>query len=148
MSARHICGLSRLGAVLVLVAGPALAQDMEAAPGGTLRLLDKITRNVYDLALSRGQSAVQGRVTVQLDDCRFPKDNPAADAQAHVTVMEEGRSDPVYSGWMLASSPALSAMDHPRYDVWVLSCDSGFVAPEVEEPENTPEEPIEEIIEG
>ena len=38
MSARHICGLSRLGAVLVLVAGPALAQDMEAAPGGTLRL--------------------------------------------------------------------------------------------------------------
>jgi hypothetical protein len=28
----------------------------------------------------------------------------------------------VFSGWMLASSPSLSAMDHPVYDVWVLDC--------------------------
>ncbi|PZO87150.1 MAG: hypothetical protein DI626_04710, partial [Micavibrio aeruginosavorus] len=27
-----------------------------------------------------------------------------------------------FSGWMFASSPALSAMDHPVYDVWVLDC--------------------------
>jgi hypothetical protein len=31
-------------------------------------------------------------------------------------------TDPVFSGWMVASSPALSALDHPRYDVWVLNC--------------------------
>ena len=29
---------------------------------------------------------------------------------------------PRFSGWMFASSPALSALDHPRYDVWVVSC--------------------------
>lgn len=134
--------------LLATLALPVHAQQMEDAPGGTLRLLDKITGKVEDLALSRGQSAVQGRLTVQLDECRFPKDNPAADAQAHVTVIEEGRTEPVFSGWMLAASPALSAMDHPRYDVWVLSCDSGFVAPEVEEPSDAPAEPIEEINEG
>lgn len=134
--------------VLTLLGAPALAQEMETAPGGTLRLLDKITGKLVDLPLSTGQAAVQGRLTVQLDECRFPKDNPAADAQAHLTVMEEGRPDPVFSGWMLGSSPALSAMDHPRYDVWVLSCDSGFVAPETEEPPEGPEEPIEEINEG
>lgn len=131
-----------------LLCAPAVAQEMEAAPGGTLRLLDKITGNLVDLPLSSGQAAVQGRLTVQLDECRFPKDNPAADAQAHLTVVEAGRPDPVFSGWMLASSPALSAMDHPRYDVWVLSCDSGFVAPETDEPLEGPEEPIEEINEG
>ena len=27
-----------------------------------------------------------------------------------------------FSGWMFASSPALSAMEHPVYDVWVLDC--------------------------
>lgn len=134
--------------LLATLALPVHAQQMEDALGGTLRLLDKITGKVEDLALSRGQSAVQGRLTVQLDECRFPKDNPAADAQAHVTVIEEGRTEPVFSGWMLAASPALSAMDHPRYDVWVLSCDSGFVAPEVEEPSDAPAEPIEEINEG
>lgn len=124
------------------------AQQMESAPGGTLRLLDKVTGSVYDLSLLRGQTVVQGRIIVRLDDCRFPVDNPAADAQVHLTVLEDGKPAPVFSGWMLASSPALSAMDHPRYDVWALSCDSGFVAPEVEPAPEGEEEPIEEINEG
>ena len=29
---------------------------------------------------------------------------------------------PVFSGWMFASSPALSALEHAVYDVWVLDC--------------------------
>lgn len=124
------------------------AQEMQAAPGGTVRLLDKVTGKVVDLSLSRGQAVMQGRLTVLLDECRFPRDNPAADAQAHLTVIDTAAATPVFSGWMLASSPALSAMDHPRYDLWVLSCDSGFVAPEVTEPLEDADEPIEEINEG
>ncbi len=136
--------------VLAALALPvvAQAQEMEAAPGGTLRFLDKITGKVADLPLSRGQSMKEGHLTIQLDECRFPKANPAADAQAHVTVLDDRNTEPVFAGWMMASSPALSAMDHPRYDVWVLSCDSGFVAPEatdpVEEETDTPEEVINE----
>lgn len=124
------------------------AQEMASAPGGTVRLLDKVTGRVQDLSLSRGQSDVQGRVTVQLDECRYPRDNPAADAQAHLTVIDTAAGTTVFSGWMLASSPALSAMDHHRYDLWVLSCDSGFVAPEVTEPVEDPDAPLEEINEG
>jgi hypothetical protein len=135
-----------LGALLA--PPPGLAQDMTAAQGGTLRFLDKVTGQVADLSLSRGQSVTQGRLTVQLDECRYPKDNPAADAQAHLTILDTAAAQPLFSGWMLASSPALSAMDHPRYDIWVLSCDSGFVAPEVTEPVEDPDEPIEEINEG
>ena len=29
---------------------------------------------------------------------------------------------PLFTGWMFASSPALSAMDNPIYDLWVLDC--------------------------
>jgi len=136
--------------LLALLLGPAqaAAQDMSSAPGGTLRFLDKVTGRVQDLSLSRGQSVTLGRLTVQMDECRFPTDNPAADAQAHLTVIDTAAGQPMFSGWMLASSPALSAMDHPRYDVWVLSCDSGFVAPEVTEPDEDPDAPLEEINEG
>ena len=28
----------------------------------------------------------------------------------------------LFSGWMFASSPALSALEHPVYDVWVIGC--------------------------
>lgn len=133
---------------LLLAPVPLAAQEMSSAPGGTLRFLDKVTGRVQDLSLSRGQSVALGRLTVQLDECRFPRDNPAADAQAHVTVVDTTATRPMFTGWMLASSPALSAMDHPRYDIWVLSCDSGFVAPEVTEPEEDPDAPLEEINEG
>ena len=35
---------------------------------------------------------------------------------------ELNREQTIFSGWMLASSPALNALEHPRYDVWVLRC--------------------------
>ncbi len=28
----------------------------------------------------------------------------------------------MFSGWMLASSPSYNGLEHPLYDVWVMSC--------------------------
>jgi len=110
--------------LLALLAGPAQAQDMASAPGGVLRVLDKLSGVLTDLDLSRGEAQASGRLTVQLDECRYPVDNPTSDAEAHLTIHDSTSADPVFAGWMVASSPALSALDHPRYDVWVLRCDT------------------------
>ncbi|RYI33595.1 MAG: DUF2155 domain-containing protein [Acetobacteraceae bacterium] len=117
---------------LALIALPAAAQEAEPAgpsgpeftesDGAQLRFLDKLTSDTGDVTISRGQSAKFGRLIVRLDSCRFPTGNPASDAEAHLTVLEESSQTELFNGWMLASSPALSALDHPRYDVWVLSC--------------------------
>lgn len=115
----------RLALVLAVLASPAAAQEVERATsqnGGTLRWLDKITGETTDLTLSRGQAQTQGYLTIQLDDCRVPASDPSSDAFAHLTIKDTRVETPVFSGWMIASSPALSALDHPRYDVWVLSC--------------------------
>lgn len=117
-------------ALLMALALPVSAQETGEAPaaeftdsdGAQLRFLDKLTNETGDVALSRGQTAKFGRLVVRLDSCRYPTGNPASDAEAHLTVIEETTEAPLFSGWMLASSPALSALDHPRYDVWVLSC--------------------------
>ncbi len=110
-------------ALLMLCAGSVAAQ--EAASDGTgavLRGLDKVTGKVLDLTLGNGDEALLGRLSVVLTACRFPEGNPAGDAFAHLTIREAGNADPVFDGWMIASSPALSALDHARYDVWVLRC--------------------------
>jgi hypothetical protein len=114
--------------VLALLAGPAQAQEMASAPGGVLRVLDKLSSVLVDLDLSRGGAKTNGRLSVQLDDCRYPFDDPASDAEAHLTINVAPFVDSVFSGWMVASSPALSALDHPRYDVWVLRCDTPATA--------------------
>lgn len=93
-----------------------------AAPGAVLHALDKLSGEVRDLALTAGQTVEFGRITVRLDECRYPVDNPAGDAFAHVVVMRQGAEAPQFAGWMIASSPALSALDDPRYDVWVSRC--------------------------
>jgi hypothetical protein len=130
-------------ALLLALALALPAQAQEAAPeftesdGASLRFLDKLTSETGDVTLSVGQSAKFGRLVVQLDSCRYPTGNPASDAEAHLTILEETTQSTLFTGWMLASSPALSALDHPRYDVWVLSC----VLPEAPAPEAT--EPAE-----
>ena len=108
----------------VLPTGGALAQGAAytASDGGILRWLDKTTGETADIELSRGQTAQSGRLTILMDECRYPVDNPASNAFAHLTITESGRDGAVFSGWMVAASPALSALEHPRYDVWVLRC--------------------------
>jgi len=116
----------RLALLLGVLALPAFAQTatIAQAPGGVVRWLDKVSGDLADIDLARGQSVVKGRLTIQLDECRYPYADPASNAYAHLTVIDSLSETPVFSGWMIASSPALSAMDHPRYDVWILRCDT------------------------
>ena len=107
---------------LLLASSAAQAAEMVVAEAGVLRWIDRLTGESGDMELARGQSATNGRLTILLDECRYPADNPAGDAEAHLTISDTMRTEPVFQGWMIASSPALSALDHPRYDVWVLSC--------------------------
>ncbi len=101
---------------------PAVAT--RTAPGAILRGLDKITGETTDYDLDNGDTARIGRLTVEMDACRYPAENPSGDAFALVTVTADGQNAPWFRGWMIASSPALSALDHPRYDIWVMRCRS------------------------
>jgi hypothetical protein len=133
--------MRRLALALAVLAAPAWSQDMATAPGARLRILDKLTGAVQDVTLANDQSTTIGRVTVLVNECRYPADKQTAEAEVHLTVIDASAKDPVFNGWMVASSPALSALDHPRYDVWVLRCDVGELAlPEAPAEEPVPEE--------
>jgi len=104
--------------------GPELAPQIHVSQGiaGRLRVLDKITGVVTDLTLALGESTAVGHLTITLGDCRYPTDNPAGDAFGEMTFTYDVAATPIFVGWMIASAPALNALDHPRYDVWMLSC--------------------------
>lgn len=117
-----------IAAFLVLSGSVVIAQDINpdaetaSGPGGEMRVLDKLTGALTDLALQVGETATVGRLRVTLNQCRYPAANPSGDAYAEIVVHYRDSAAPVFAGWMFASSPALSAMDHPRYDVWALRC--------------------------
>ncbi|WP_425049321.1 DUF2155 domain-containing protein [Psychromarinibacter sp. S121] len=92
------------------------------ASGGVVRVLDRTANQVVDIEMGNGDTQGLGKLQVTLGGCRYPEDNPSGDAYAYLVIREAGEEVPVFEGWMVASSPALNALDHPRYDVWVLRC--------------------------
>jgi hypothetical protein len=103
-----------------------LGQSQEVARGAAaqLRGLDKVSGRTTDFELKVGEAVDYGRLEIRLGECRFPADNPTSDAFAQLTVRDMSENVTLFSGWMVASSPALSALDDARYDVWVISCKS------------------------
>jgi hypothetical protein len=97
--------------------------SVDSASAATLRGLDKVSGEVTDIALAVGESAEMGGLMVRLGECRYPVTNPSGDAFAWLEITADGEA-PQFEGWMTASSPALNALDHPRYDIWVIRCNN------------------------
>ncbi len=92
------------------------------ATGGVVRVLDKINGTLTDLELANGDTAEVGTLTVTMGECRYPAQNPSGDAYALVSIRTRADETALFEGWLIATAPALNAMDHPRYDVWALRC--------------------------
>ena len=92
--------------------------------GARLRQLDKMTGQTITYDLENGESRRVDRLLVSLDACRSPENNASHGAMAFLKIWDTRNigGDPNFTGWMFAESPALSALDHPRYDLWVISC--------------------------
>jgi hypothetical protein len=104
---------------------------MSDQPVAVLQELDKITARVRRISIKVGQKATFGTLSIEVDACRKapPEDPPESAAFLKVTDAKPGvAAQQIFSGWMFASSPALSAMDHPVYDIWVVDCTSEATA--------------------
>lgn len=90
-----------------------------------LRALDKITARVSTIEVPVGETVEFGslEITARYCDKRPPEQTPESAAFLEVVEVKPGEEPAArFSGWMFASSPALSAMDHPVYDLWVIDC--------------------------
>jgi hypothetical protein len=96
----------------------------DVAQTALLRGLDRINGTAQDIVITVGETVAYERLEVTLLACRYPQGDINSDAFAQLIIQDIREEAPRFIGWMFASSPALSALDHPRYDVWVLSCQS------------------------
>lgn len=107
--------------VLFLFAVLGLPGVASAQTGAVLRGLDRLNGTVEDFEIRAGEELTFGRLVVSLLDCRTPRNG--SEAHAYLRVADVRQPDEIlFDGWMFAASPAFAALDHPRYDVWVLSC--------------------------
>lgn len=117
--------LALWGAAALALGGTVAAQvPAETGASAVLRGLDKVNGHHTDIEVQIGGSAEIYGLIVTLTECRYPAANPTGDAYAYLTIRDPLNGEVFFDGWMIASSPALSALDHARYDVWVIRCKS------------------------
>ena len=108
--------------VALALATPLAAQQASNATGGVLRALDKTSGQTTDFEMRAGQAFRMGSLQIVMKECRYPAGNPSGNAYAALEISENGKEGVLFSGWMIAPAPALSALEHQRYDVWVIRC--------------------------
>ena len=94
--------------------------------GAKLQTLDKITARIDSLELFVDQPANFGTLEITLRHCAFRPPEAPPEHAAFLEIRDLGYVDEtpkiVFSGWMFASSPAISGLEHAVYDVSVTAC--------------------------
>jgi hypothetical protein len=114
-----------LAAMLGFLPCPARA-EMTDYPFIKLQSLDKTTARTMVFEARVGSTIKFGPIYNKVQSCRkappIEKPESAAFLQIWENIPPDNKPQWIFSGWMFASSPALSPMDHPVFDVWVIDC--------------------------
>jgi hypothetical protein len=116
----------------LLAAVPAIAQPV-ANPVATFAGLDKITGRITRFDVYIDETVLFGALEITPRACY---DRPSSDTLQRTSAFLEvdqlsldGTSERIFTGWMFADSPALNAVDHAVYDVWLIECKTSTSVP-------------------
>jgi hypothetical protein len=90
-----------------------------------LRGLDKVTGRAIDINAPAGVAVKFGTLIMTSRYCYTVPPEEPPETTAFLQIEEAKRGEPakqLFSGWMFASTPALNALEHSVYDVWVITC--------------------------
>lgn len=113
-----------LAALFCLYVIPAMATDLPMKTA-VVRGLDKVTGRIKTLHIPVGEVAQFGRISIAPESCYTHPPEESPQNAAFLYVFEKsvkGENIELFKGWMFSSNPALSAMEHPVYDIWVIEC--------------------------
>ncbi len=95
----------------------------------TLQALDKITARISTLEMAVGTRQTFGTLEITVEKCAFHPPEEPPESAAFLTIRDIGYGNQpaktAFAGWMFASSPAVSALEHPVYDITILACTTG-----------------------
>ncbi|MBI4921562.1 MAG: DUF2155 domain-containing protein [Devosia nanyangense] len=118
--------LVRLAPVLLALtlATPALAETI-SNPIAAFSGLDKITGRITEFDVYIDETVQFGALQITPRVCytRPPTETQRTSVFVEVDqVSLKGGTQRIFTGWMFADSPALNAIDHPVYDIWLVDC--------------------------
>ena len=107
-----------------LLVTPAMAETI-SNPIAAFSGLDKITGRITNFDVYIDETVQFGALQITPRVCytRPPTETQRTSVFLEVDqVSLKGGTQRIFTGWMFADSPALNAIDHPVYDIWLVDC--------------------------
>jgi hypothetical protein len=119
--------------VLMVQNNKAIAFSWIESQTAELQLLNKITARISTKLVPVGGGTEFGTLELRVHYCAYRPPEEPPENVAFIMIFDNGYAEKkpkkaqkaqkaLFSGWMFASSPAISGLEHPVYDVTLLSC--------------------------
>lgn len=108
----------------ILAAFKASAEQIETNTA-QMHAMDKITGRVNIIEVPVNGEVKFGTFSVVVRSCKTNAEGEVPENYAFVDVTDKSFDKEefnIFKGWMISSSPAVNAVEHPIYDVWLLKC--------------------------
>ncbi len=130
-------GYRRLFAMLAMLAiSPAHAQPI-ANPIAVFAGLDKITARLTQFDVYIGETVLFGALEITPRACYNRSASETLQRTSAFIEVDQrslnGTSQRIFAGWVFSDSPALNAVDHAVYDVWLIECKTSSDVPPPQE---------------
>tara|TARA_Y100001970_G_C14183739_1_gene831318 strand:- start:312 stop:689 length:378 start_codon:yes stop_codon:yes gene_type:complete len=88
------------------------------------KLLDKISNKLITKSIEINESAILGTLNINVYICFTEPPDEIPEDYVLVDIKDEFESKEIsiYKGWMISSSPDVTPLEHPIYDLWLLNC--------------------------
>ncbi len=90
-----------------------------------MQAMDKITGRVSMINVPVGGEVKFGSLSIIARSCKTRPVEETPDNFVFADIADttlQGEQINIFKGWMISSSPATHAVEHPIYDVWLLKC--------------------------
>ena len=121
---RRFHAAGAFGLALSVIVAPTSVSGFETDTA-VLQALDKVTARVSTFDAPVNDIVRFGALAIRVRHCDRtpPEERPESTAFLEIDELKTGEEPAVlFTGWMFASSPAVNAIEHPVYDVWLLEC--------------------------
>ena len=88
------------------------------------KLLDKISNKLVEKSIKVNESDFIETLNIHVYSCLTEPPNEIPEDYVLIEVKDNFREQKIsiYKGWMISSSPDVTPLEHPIYDLWLLGC--------------------------
>ena len=90
----------------------------------SFKLLDKISNKLIEKTITVNETDSIATLNIKVYSCFTEPPNEIPENYVLIDVEDnfKGEEESIYRGWMISSSPDVTPLEHPIYDLWLLGC--------------------------